>query len=233
MCFHYAMSENAKTLENRFKAQMESKNFAPRYHANGFQFPEMPVITNTKFDKIQVFKWGLIPSWVKTTTKAEDIRKFTLNARSDTIFEKASFKNSIQKKRCLIPATGFFEWHHHKNNKYPYFIFMPQNKIFCFAGIWETWKNENNQLINTFSIITTVANQFVAKIHNTKKRMPIILKPEQEKKWLKQDLKQDEIKSFFNPNNLNLHAYTVNKNLGNPKINSNIPEILEKYDINH
>ena len=81
-----------------------------QYHVNAFNFPKYPIITTA--DEIQVFNWGLIPFWVRTEEDAQEIRKMTLNARSDTIFEKPSFREPIMKKRCIVPSTGYFEWRH-------------------------------------------------------------------------------------------------------------------------
>ena len=92
MCFNYSLNTSVKSLEARFKAQSVKKHFGPVYHAGAFTFPKMPVITNETTDKINYYNWGLIPNWVKTDTKANEIKKLTLNARSETVFEKPSFK---------------------------------------------------------------------------------------------------------------------------------------------
>ena len=230
MCFSYTLNTSTKSLKERFNLQKENRQFDPVYHVNAFAFPKMPIITNEEQRNLNFFQWGLIPNWVKNDTKADKIKKFTLNARSETIFEKPSFKIPIIQKRCLIPATGFFEWHHINKEKIPYFIFSAKQNIFSFAGIWETYTNENNEEVNTYSIITCKANPFMANIHNTKKRMPVILNLKQESLWLDNNLMKNEINKIFREVEIDLDAYTINKSIGNAKFNSNTPEIFQKFN---
>lgn len=230
MCFNYSLNTSIKSLESRFKTKAAENQFKPVYHATGFTFPIMPVITNESSDKITFFNWGLIPGWIKNDNKAKDIKKVTLNARSETIFEKPSFKDSINNKRCLIPATGFFEWQHIKKEKIPWYIFMTNHKIFSFAGIWDKYLSDNDQEIYSFSIITSEANSFVANIHNTKFRMPVILSPKEESAWINEKLTKNEINEIMRKKDHDLNAYTISRSLGNPKIDSNTENILEKYN---
>ncbi len=160
---------------------------------NGFSYPEMPVITETG---LEMMNWGLIPAW----SKDDQIRKYTLNARAETIFEKPSFKNVISSKRCIIPATGYFEWQHTGKNKQPYFISLKDQDAFSFAGVWDLWVNPHSrENFYTYSIITTEANPLLAEIHNTKKRMPVVLPQEIEFDWLNRNLSNEKIKDFFVP----------------------------------
>lgn len=108
-----------------------------QYHVNAFNFPKYPIIT--KSDEVQVFNWGLIPFWTKDETNADEIRRMTLNARADTIFEKPSFREPIMKKRCIVPSTGYFEWRHEGSKKIPYYIYLKDEPIFSMAGIYDTW----------------------------------------------------------------------------------------------
>ena len=169
MCFNYSLNTTVKSLEAGFKAKSIIDTFEPVYHANAFTFPNMPVITNEANNEINFYNWGLIPNWVKTDTKANEIKKLTLNARSETVFEKPSFRSSIISKRCLIPATGFFEWQHINKEKIPWYIFFQEQKIFSFAGIWDNYINDDKEAIHSFSIMTCEANPFMSNIHNTKK----------------------------------------------------------------
>lgn len=138
MCFHYSLGQSAKNLENRYNAHIGPTGFfIPTHHVNGFNFPMMPVITDKSPQEIQFFNWGLIPSWVKSVEKADQIRLSTLNAKSETAFEKPSFKKAIAQKRCLVPFDGFFEWMAYQGKRYPHFIFIKDYPIFSFAGIWE------------------------------------------------------------------------------------------------
>ena len=178
MCFHNSMSAKAAKLAARYGRKSDVIEIVQdildeQYHVNAFNYPRYPIITSS--DEIQVFNWGLIPRWVKTETDAEDIRKYTLNARADTIFEKPSYRESIRKRRCIVPSTGYFEWRHSGRNRIPYFIYLKDEPIFSMAGIYDTWLDkETGKEYSTFSLITTDANRLTAYIHNSKRRMPAI-----------------------------------------------------------
>ena len=226
MCYNYSLNTSVKSLESRFKVNSTKDIKLPVYHANAFAFVEMPVITNKKPLEIQPLFWGLIPSWVKNDQQAETTKKYTLNAKCETIFEKPSFRNPILEKRCLIPATGYFEWQHIGKEKVPYFIYLRNTEIFSFAGIWDSYRSESGEVINTFSILTTEADEFNALIHNSKKRMPLIIEETHEKEWLNTNLSIEDIKTMFVKKKMNFDAYKVNKILGSMKHNSNVREIL-------
>jgi putative SOS response-associated peptidase YedK len=225
------MSADAQKLKNRYNSDIQDE-IEPVYHANGFTNPQMPLITNEMPDIIQHYDWGLIPFWVKNSDQADDIKMKTLNARAETALEKPSFKVSTKKKRCIIPSTGFFEWRHVGKNKYPYFISMKDTELFSFGGIWSEWTNkETGEIKHTFSIITTSANELMSIIHNMKKRMPLILTPENEIKWLENDLSKEELENIMQPlENGLLKAHTIDKRISSPKFHSNIPEITNKVE---
>lgn len=123
-------------MAQRYKERAENIEILRQIDlVNGFKYPEMPVISN---GKLELMNWGLIPFWAKD----EEIKKYTLNARAETVFEKPSFKGSIKSKRCIVPATGYFEWKHTDNKKQPYFIHLKNQDAFSFAGIWDTWTNK-------------------------------------------------------------------------------------------
>ena len=184
MCFHSKQSKKAQELESRFNAKIEKPEaFKSQDYINGFSFPKTPIIANNSTDLIKHFNWGLIPFWAKDKT----IRKYTQNAKIETLHEKPSFKNSIT-NRCLIIADGFYEWKwldSKGKKKQRYLITLPNNNVFAFGGIWSEWiDKETGEIINSYSIITTEANEFMAEIHNSKKRMPVILTEENENDWL-------------------------------------------------
>ena len=183
MCFHSKQSKTAQELKNRFASKFENeKDFIPQIY-NGFQFPKTPVITNKKPNTIQLYQWGLIPFWAKD----DSIKKNTLNAKIETIHEKPSFRN-ITQNRCLILADGFYEWQwldEKGKQKQKYEITLPNNEAFAFAGLWSEWVDQSSgEIIYTYTILTTVANELMSQIHNIKKRMPIIVAPENEQDWL-------------------------------------------------
>lgn len=169
-----------------------------QYHVNAFNFPKYPIITSS--DEVQVYTWGLIPFWTKNEKSADEIKRMTLNARADTIFDKPSFREPIMKKRCIVPSTGYFEWRHEGVKKIPYYIFLKDEPIFSMAGIYDSWQDiETGVEHTTFSIITTDANSLTDYIHNTKHRMPAILSKEDEEKWLKPELSKADIAALLKP----------------------------------
>ena len=233
MCFSISYALNKEGLEERFNARFESPEiYQPAYHASAFNLPEVPIITNDKTDTIQLLTWGLIPFWVKNQEAADQLRTKTFNARSETIFEKPSFRSSIVEKRCLILVDGFYEWQHVEDKKYPYYIQLSDHNPFAIAGIWDEWGNKkNDDKLQTFSLITTKANPLLEKIHNSKKRMPVILKPENETKWLDPKLSNDDISSMLVPyDEREMEAYTVSKLVSMRWENSNVPEAREKVE---
>ncbi len=181
-----------KRLAEGYKGQ-------PAKEFNGFAYPELPVSTCEEPDLIQPMRWGLIPAWVKGETQAQEMQSHTLNAVGETIFDKPSFR-SILRKRCLIYVTGFYEWQLAGKSKIKYLLKVRDMPSFALGGLYETWINRKTEIPYTgFSIITCRANELMAKIHNTKKRMPFILNDkEKAAEWLA-DLSKEEIKMQLKP----------------------------------
>lgn len=193
MCFTIKQSKEPKTLERRFKAKNKFNIDIVNDNINGFTFPQIPVISNQNPNEIQLFHWGLLPSF----TQDMGFIKNTLNAKIETLEEKPSFKNSIQ-NRCLIIADGFYEWQwldKAGKKKQKYLIELPSQDLFCFAGIYNQWVNKlTGETLNTFAMLTTEANPLMSEIHNSKKRMPVILTPQNESLWLAGNNKNEFVK---------------------------------------
>jgi putative SOS response-associated peptidase YedK len=193
MCFTIKQSKEPKELEQRFKAKNKFNLNIISDNINGFTFPLTSVISNQNPNEIQLFHWGLLPSF----TQDMGFIKNTLNAKIETLEEKPSFKNSIQ-NRCLIIADGFYEWQwldKAGKKKQKYLIELPNQDLFCFAGIYNQWVNKlTGETLNTFAMLTTEANPLMAEIHNSKKRMPVILTPQNESLWLAGINKNDFVK---------------------------------------
>ena len=201
MCFHNSMSKKAQQLAARYGRKSDIIEIAQdiineQYHVNAFNFPKCPIITSS--DEIRAFNWGLIPYWTKTEKDANEIKRMTLNARADTIFEKPSFREPIMRRRCIVPSTGYFEWRHEGSKKIPYYIYLKDEEVFSMAGVYDTWMNKATGVEHsTFSIITTDTNPLTDYIHNTKHRMPAILTKEDEEKWLEPSLSKIDIASLL------------------------------------
>lgn len=231
MCFHNSMSAKAVKLAARYGRKSDVVEIYQdilneQYHVSAFTFPKYPIITTLK--EIQVFNWGLIPFWIKTEEDADEIRRMTLNARADTIFEKPSFREPIMKKRCIVPSTGYFEWRHEGTKKIPYYIYLKDEPIFSMAGIYDSWLDkETGEELSTFSIITTDTNPLTDYIHNTKHRMPTILPKEDEERWLDPDLQKADVTSLLKPFDANkMDAYIIEKDF--IKKISTDPTILQR-----
>ncbi|MBZ9629758.1 SOS response-associated peptidase [Salegentibacter sp. LM13S] len=184
MCYRTKLNSKLSEIERSLDASfIEPDLYKPQQEINAFTFSKTPVITNENQGEIQMFNWGLIPFWAKD----DKIKKMTLNSKIETVKEKPAFRNSVD-NRCLIIADGYYEWQwkDSKGKEKQKFLINPKDqKIFTFAGIYSSWTNpQTNELINSYSIITTEANELMSEIHNNKKRMPVVLKKEDQSNWL-------------------------------------------------
>jgi len=126
-------------------------------------------------------RWGLIPSWSKRGQSQSPM----INARSETVAEKPAFRAAFQRRRCLVPADGFYEWKQRRGASIPFFFSLSDDSVFFMAGIWETWIGEHGEQIDSYTVLTTHANALLAKFHE---RMPVILGAEQLSLWLESDM---------------------------------------------
>jgi putative SOS response-associated peptidase YedK len=134
-------------------------------------------------------KWGLIPSWAKDASVGAKL----INARSETVTEKPSFREAFKKRRCIIPADGFYKWQRTSGKKQPYFFHMRDDHPFGFAGLWDRWKSQDGEIIETCIILTTEANKVLSPVHD---RMPVILHPEDYELWLDEDVRLELLRPF-------------------------------------
>jgi putative SOS response-associated peptidase YedK len=194
MCYTVKIDLTREELEKRFGASyVESEPFHTGERVNAFSLPRMSVICSDHPNEIRLLTWGLIPYWVKDTKSASEIRTKTFNAKSETLSEKPSFRNSLRRKRCLVPVSGFYEWQAQEKRKIPYYITLKEQPILALAGLYDIWTNpESGEVLNTFTIVTTHANPMMEVIHNLKKRMPVILNSDGERIWL--DISSDPVK---------------------------------------
>lgn len=175
MCGRYTIIAKAEEIEKRFNVEVP-EIYSPRYNAAPTQI--LPVITNENPQGISFFRWGLIPSWSQDI----NIGAKLINARSETITEKPSFSQAFKSRRCLVVADGYYEWKIvSKKSRIPYRIQLSSEQLFSFAGLWEIFKNQDNSIIYSFTIVTTESNTTTSHIHQ---RMPVILNPDTEQIWL-------------------------------------------------
>lgn len=193
---------------------------------DGFRYSNSVIIRKAKTVNdidIDLAHWEFIPHWVKTWDDVKAARKQGipwLNARSETLLESKMFGNAARNRRCLILATHFFEWRRFKpeNEKkelsYPYCIGVNYSEYFYLAGIWQPWTDKTTgETIDTFAIVTTEANELMAKVHNAKKRMPTILPEDLAYEWIMDDLKQERIQTIASHKipSEEMYAYTIHK----------------------
>jgi putative SOS response-associated peptidase YedK len=193
MCgrFSLALSEASRSLMAEFKLA-SSPQLEPRYNIAPTQYIAAVVEPPEQNRHIDLFKWGLIPSWAKDQSFAARM----INARSETITEKPSFRGSFKRKRCLIPATGFYEWKAaavldqnpqtskkpKRGKKQPYYVHLEGDRLFGMAGLWSAWTDQTtSEVIESCTILTTTANELMQDIHD---RMPVIIAPEDYDTWL-------------------------------------------------
>lgn len=221
MCFSSSSTskntELAKKYGKKIPANMDE---TPIYFASGFSFPSFRIVT--KEDVLQTMNWGLIPSWFKDSDYKE-IASMTLNARVETVDEKASYRHLIHRQECIVPFTGFYEWQTKDKQKIPYFVYPADGNIMSVAGLFDNWQDPLSGIIKqTFTIITCPANDLMAEIHNSKKRMPVLLKQDQENDWLNGKL---DIESISIPVDSSfIKAHEVDRKIISGK-NRNIPEV--------
>ncbi|MBN1337673.1 MAG: SOS response-associated peptidase [Bacteroidales bacterium] len=207
MCGRFSFSPLAKIIEDRFDVKVDASVYRPKYNCAPTQ--NLAVITNREPEKLSFLRWGLIPFWAKDPS----IGNRLINARAETIEEKASFKNSFRKKRCLVLSDSFYEWKTSGRQKIPYRIKMSDDGLFAMAGIWDSWKNEGGDYTHSFSIITTTPNELMKEIHT---RMPVILDPGNEKRWLCEE-DPGFLKSLLTPFPfMKMTAYPVSTRVNSP-----------------
>jgi putative SOS response-associated peptidase YedK len=217
MCGRSSLSKTEKEIEDRFGAtfysdELERYNPLPNYNVAPTHYH--PVITNEEMDRIHLFNWGLVPFWAKDRKIAYKM----INARVETLAEKASFKHALKSRRCLVPMDGFYEWKKEEKGKTPFRIKTKDEEIFSVAGLWEVWKDpQNGETLYSFTVITQPANAVLKDIHD---RMPAILPKDQEQLWLDNSLSTDELISLIEPYPDELiDFYPVSKEVGNVKNN--------------
>ncbi|MCE5317715.1 MAG: SOS response-associated peptidase [Parachlamydia sp.] len=174
MCGRFSLAVETHVISERFEVPSDTFDWHPRYNIAPTQ--PCPIITSTENVRtLSLMRWGLIPHWSK------DNKFQMVNARAETAKSKPSYRDSFRKKRCLVPADGFFEWKKGATGKVPYRATLTSGEPFAFAGLWDSWKDEKGNEIRSFTILTTDSNSLIEPLHD---RMPVILKKEDEATWL-------------------------------------------------
>ncbi|QQR51994.1 SOS response-associated peptidase [bacterium] len=215
MCGRFSLIKAQQDLEHYYHHELAGEGYrGPNYNVAPTQYA--PVVTS---DGLEMMKWGLIPQWAKD----EKIAYSMINAVGETVFEKPTYKKPIITQRCLVPATGFYEWLKLGTDKIPQYFTIKDRELFSFAGLFITRKDVEGRELKTFTILTTTPNELVAKVHD---RMPVILSHDEEKEWIDPDrIEPERISPLIDPYPANeMNMYAVDRRVGNIKNNS--PELI-------
>lgn len=178
MCARFTMTTDARKLQLRFRLLMQGYGATTTERYNIAPTQEILNVVQHGGEHIGEFmRWGLVPSWAKDMSIGQKM----INARGETLGEKPAFRQAFARRRCLIPADGFYEWRKEGSKKLPMRFVLKSGEPFAFAGLWEQWKRPDGEWLHTCTIITTTPNDVLAPIHD---RMPVILRPEAEDLWL-------------------------------------------------
>lgn len=219
MCGRYTLSQ---TGELPAVFEISEIRIPPRFNIAPTQ--EVPIvrISENNQRQLDIFRWGLIPSWTRDAVRASSL----INARSETAESKPAFREAYRRRRCLVPADGFYEWKSLAGAKQPYLVRMSNLSLFAFAGLWESLRRGAGKELHTFTILTCQPNDLVAGIHN---RMPAILPRETYDRWLDPATLSCELKSLLAPYpGDQMSAFPVGRLVNSPR--NDVPDCMEPLD---
>lgn len=210
MCGRYTLTVPLDNLVEAFQVSPPDFGFSPRYNIAPTQ--KVPVVAqDDRGRRMGLLQWGLVPSWADDPSMGSRL----INARSETVAEKPSFRSAFRRRRCLVPADGFFEWKKEEGGKTPFWIHREDRGAFGFAGLWEKWEPREGQALYTFTILTASATPELRDIHP---RMPVILPRGQWEAWLDQGTEAEALgeilKCYRGPH---LSAVPVSSRVNSPR----------------
>lgn len=218
MCGRYTLASPSTKLFERFGLDGDAPELTPNYNVAPTQ-SVAAILSEDGERRLETLRWGLVPSWAKDLS----IGNRMINARSETAHEKPSFRSAFKRRRCLIPADGFYEWKRDEiGGKQPFHIRMESGEPFAFAGLWESWDGGDGE-VRTCAILTTEANDMMGEIHH---RMPVILPEELYEAWLGTEAEKQELISMMEPYSSDgMEAYPVSRFVNKPS--NNDPHCIE------
>jgi putative SOS response-associated peptidase YedK len=207
MCGRYALISDPAELAAQFDVAPPSA-FAPRYNIAPSQ-PVLLVRNENQRRTSACLQWGLLPSWSKEATAG----RRPINARAETVAEKPSFRAAFRRRRCLVPADGYYEWAARDGTKQPYFIYRDDRAPFAIAGLWEYWERDGN-IVESCALLTCAANGFLSRVHH---RMPVLIEPKNYALWLSAETRPDALGDLLTPANDDIFAlHAVTKRVNSP-----------------
>ena len=217
MCGRFALYENPEKIKDHFGLD-DVPDLPPNYNIP----PGTAILGLTNFENalsFMLFRWGFIPHW----SKAKQADYKMINARKEGIWEKPSFRSAIKYRRCLIPASGFYEWKKTGSYKQPYFITIPGSDLFSMAGIWETWEDKSlGEVMDSCAILTTEARGVMKDIHD---RVPVIIDPSGYTAWLDPQVQSKKDLNILEISTEKLQAWPVSAQVNSPK--NNYAELID------
>jgi putative SOS response-associated peptidase YedK len=178
MCGRFTQGQSQLDVETRFDVQGSLFAITPQFNISPTQAIAVITAQGPRMQHLlEPMQWGLVPSWAKDTSIAAKM----INARSETVLEKPSFRTAISRRRCLVIADGFYEWDKVGGTKVPRHFHLKNRHLFAMAGLWEEWESPDGSALRSCTVLTTESNSLIAPYHE---RMPVILAPEKERAWL-------------------------------------------------
>lgn len=219
MCGRFTRSQSVQVIAEEFRVEQVSGDLGPSYNVAPTQ--KVAVIITDGARQLVPVQWGLVPSWAKDPSVGSKM----INARAETVAEKASYRNAFKRRRCLVVADGFYEWQKAGDAKRPIYIRLKSGKPFGFAGLYEVWKSPEGKELTTCAIITTEANELMKPIHE---RMPVIIPAERRDEWLDAATEgKDRLLDMLRPYPADeMEAYPVSRRVNSPRNNS--PECIKR-----
>ncbi len=208
MCGRFTLTVDPADLQMQLDLKDVPADLKPRYNIAPTQ--PVAVVTSAQERKVEIFQWGLIPSWSKDPSMASRM----INARAETIHEKPAYRTPFARKRCLILADGFYEWKQLEKGKQPHYINLASGGLFAFAGLWDQWTSPEGDERRTCTIITCEPNELMARLHN---RMPVILDKDVMWDWLNPTATPIELKAMLVPYAKAMKAYPVSRLVNAPE----------------
>ena len=215
MCGRYSLTKLPET-EVLVNEDGDVVEWEPRYNIAPTNL--CPIKSMHRPDVLQLYRWGLIPFWAKD----EKIGYRMINARAETLAEKPSFRNALEKGRCLVFADGFYEWKGKGKEKQPYRIHIKEKEPFMMAGLTERWQAPSGEIIHSFTIITTEPNVLTSEVHD---RMPVILDPDSARHWLSLSIRKEDALGLLQTYPADgMDMYQVDRAVGN--VRNDFPELI-------
>jgi putative SOS response-associated peptidase YedK len=225
MCGRYTLRryDLARAAFDAMQQQLPFEEFSELRITPRFNIAPSQIVPTVRIDRngnrvLSAAKWGLIPSWTKSKSKTAPI-----NARAETLASSGMFRQAFNRRRCLIPADGFYEWQESKPPKQPYFIHRKDDRLFAFGGLWERWNDPGSgEVVDSCTIVTTSANEVMTPIHN---RMPLILAEGDYERWLNREIPGEEVADLLKPSHADLEARPVSTAVNSVKNDG--PELID------